>query len=150
MKIAFFAIFSPIWSHILASPGPNMGFLKQDFNFQSFIERQHKLLYYNITNYDLSKNKSKNLFGYFWPKMVGKNLALILFKCGISCHFALAFNFHCFLLLNVFLHAKFENSPLMILPVSLFFHYTGPNLAQILPQRPHAFYFFWLISNKIC
>ena len=36
MKIAFFfAIFSPIWTHILAPTGPNMGFLKQNFNFQS-------------------------------------------------------------------------------------------------------------------
>ena len=35
MKIPFFAIFDPIWIYILASTGPNMGFLKQNFNFQS-------------------------------------------------------------------------------------------------------------------
>ena len=35
MKIAFFAIFDPTWSHILVPTGPNMGFLKQKFNFQS-------------------------------------------------------------------------------------------------------------------
>ena len=35
MKIAFFAIFGPIWNPILAPTGPNMGFLKQNFNSQS-------------------------------------------------------------------------------------------------------------------
>ena len=36
MKIAFFffAIFGPIWSNILPPTGPNIGFLKQNFNFQ--------------------------------------------------------------------------------------------------------------------
>ena len=35
MKIALFAIFGSIWIHILAPAGPKMGFLKQNFNFQS-------------------------------------------------------------------------------------------------------------------
>ena len=35
MKIAFFAIFDSNWTHILAPSGPNMGFLKQNFHFQS-------------------------------------------------------------------------------------------------------------------
>ena len=34
--------------------------------------------------------------------------------------------------------------------VSLFFHNIGPNLAESLPQRPHPFFFFLLISNEIC
>ena len=33
MKIAFFAIFDPSWTHILAPIDPDMGFLKQNFNF---------------------------------------------------------------------------------------------------------------------
>ena len=35
MKIAFFATFGPVWTHILVPTDPNMGFLKQNFNFQS-------------------------------------------------------------------------------------------------------------------
>ena len=35
MKIAIFAIFGPIWTHIMAPTSPNLGFLKQNFNFQS-------------------------------------------------------------------------------------------------------------------
>ena len=36
MKITFFAIFDPTWTHILVPKGPNnMEFLKQNFNFQS-------------------------------------------------------------------------------------------------------------------
>ena len=34
-KIVFFVIFNPIWTHIFAPKGPNMEFLKQNFNFQS-------------------------------------------------------------------------------------------------------------------
>ena len=34
IEIAFFVIFSPIWTHILAPTGPNMGFLKKNFDFQ--------------------------------------------------------------------------------------------------------------------
>ena len=44
MKIAFFAIFGPIWTHILAPTGPNMGFLKQNFNFQSLRKTEAILL----------------------------------------------------------------------------------------------------------
>ena len=35
MKTAFFAIFDPILTHILDPTGPNIGFLKQNFNFES-------------------------------------------------------------------------------------------------------------------
>ena len=35
------------------------------------------------------------------------------------------------------------------MPVFLFFHSIGPNLAQILSQRPHPLYFFWLLSNEM-
>ena len=35
------------------------------------------------------------------------------------------------------------------MPVSLFFHNIGPNLAQVLPLRPHTFAIFLLISNKM-
>ena len=39
MKIVFFAIFGPTLTHILApTTGPNIGFLKQNFNFQSLIK----------------------------------------------------------------------------------------------------------------
>ena len=44
MKIAFFAIFAPIWTHILAPTGPNKGFLKQNFNFQSLRKTYVMLL----------------------------------------------------------------------------------------------------------
>ena len=44
MKIAFFAIFDPTWSHILAPTGPNMRFLKQNFNFQSLRKTKAILL----------------------------------------------------------------------------------------------------------
>ena len=35
------------------------------------------------------------------------------------------------------------------MPVFLFFHSIGPNLAQILSQRPHPLYFFWLLSSEM-
>ena len=38
-------------------------------------------------------------------------------------------------------HTKYEKSTIEI-PVSLFFHSIGPNLVQLLPQRPHPLYFF--------
>ena len=46
-------------------------------------------------------------------------------------------------------HTKYEKSTIEI-PVSLFFHNIGPNLVQLLPQRPHPRYFFWLIFSEIC
>ena len=39
MKIAFFAIFEPTWTHILAPTGPHMGFL----NFQ-FLRKAEAIL----------------------------------------------------------------------------------------------------------
>ena len=35
MKTIFFAIFDPIWTHILAPKDPNKEFFKQNFSFQS-------------------------------------------------------------------------------------------------------------------
>ena len=51
--------------------------------------------------------------------------------------------------LNVYLMQNMKKSPIEI-PVPLFFENTGPNFAQILPQRPHSLYFLWLISDEIC
>ena len=47
MKKAFFAIFHPIWTHILDPTGLNMGFLKQNFSFKSL-----RKTCYIITNYE--------------------------------------------------------------------------------------------------
>ena len=35
MKTIFFAIFDPIWTHILAPKDPNKEFFKRNFSFQS-------------------------------------------------------------------------------------------------------------------
>ena len=43
MTIAFFAIFDPTWTYILATKGPNMEFLKQSFNFQ-LVRRTEAIL----------------------------------------------------------------------------------------------------------
>ena len=47
-------------------------------------------------------------------------------------------------------HPKYEKNSIGIQVFFLFFHNIGPNLVQILPQRLHSIYFFWLISNEIC
>ena len=57
---------------------------------------------------ELTKIKTSKIIVIFWPKVAGKNLVLIFFKCGISCHFGLQFLLRYlynqyFLLLNVFL-----------------------------------------------
>ena len=44
MKIAFFAIFDPTWTHIFVPKGSNMDFLKQNFNFQSIKKTEAILL----------------------------------------------------------------------------------------------------------
>ena len=45
MKIPLFAIFDPTWTHILAPTGPNnIGFLKQNLNFQSLRKTEAILL----------------------------------------------------------------------------------------------------------
>ena len=43
MKRAFFPIFEPTWSQILAPTGPNMGFPQQNFNFQ-FLRKTEAML----------------------------------------------------------------------------------------------------------
>ena len=66
------------------------------------------------------------------------------------------FNFHLgicitatFLLVNVYLVQNVKKIPLKYWFLCLFRN-IGPNLAKILPQRPHPLYFLWLISNEIC
>ena len=61
----------------------------------------------------------------------------------------LAFNFHSdiskalFLAIKCISHAKYEKS-LLIMPNLFFFHNIGPNVAQIMPLRPHPLsFFFW-------
>ena len=44
MKTTFFAIFDPIWTHILAPKDPNKEFFKQNFSFQSIIKMEVILL----------------------------------------------------------------------------------------------------------
>ena len=44
LKIAFFAIFDSNQAHILEPKGPNMEFLKQNFNFQSLGKTEAILL----------------------------------------------------------------------------------------------------------
>ena len=44
MKIAIFPIFDSTWTHILAPTDPNIGFLKQNFNFQSLRKTEAILL----------------------------------------------------------------------------------------------------------
>ena len=135
MKIAFFAIFDPTWTHILTPTDPNMRLLKHNFNFQSLRKTEA-----------MTKIKTRKIitFCYFWTK-IAQNLVLIIFKCGISYYFDLQFPLrhfynHYFLLLNVFLMQNMKKTPL-IMPVSSFFHNIGPNLAQILHLRPHALFF---------
>ena len=54
-----------------------------------------------------------------------------------------------FLALKCIPHVKYEKK-LLIIPISLFFHNIGPNLAQILPQDHTHFDFFCLVSSEIC
>ena len=102
-KIAFFDIFEPTWTNNKAPAGPNMGLLKQNFNFQSLRKTKAILLLIMWLEHWLTRAKT-----YFWPNMAHKNLVLIFFICGIFCYFGLQFAFRCFydyyfLLLNVFL-----------------------------------------------
>ena len=46
MKKAFFAIFDPTWTHILAPQGPNKEFLKQCFSLERL-----KLYYYQFCDF---------------------------------------------------------------------------------------------------
>ena len=43
IKIAFLAIFNLTWTHVLAPTSPNMGILKQNFNFQ-FLRKTEAIL----------------------------------------------------------------------------------------------------------
>ena len=44
MKTIFFAIFDPIWTHILAPKDPNKEFFKQNFSFQLIRKTEAILL----------------------------------------------------------------------------------------------------------
>ena len=44
VKTIIFAIFDPIWSHILAPKDSNKEFFKQNFSLQSIIKTEVKLL----------------------------------------------------------------------------------------------------------
>ena len=85
MKIAFFAIFDPTWTHILAPKGLNMEFFRQNFNFQSLRKTEAILLPSMWLKDWLTKVKTSKIitFCYFWPKMA-KNIVLIYFKYGVS------------------------------------------------------------------
>ena len=107
MKIAFFAIFDPTCTHILAPKGPNMEFLKQNFNFQSIRKTEAKSLTIMSLYVWLTKVKTLKIitFRHFWSKMA-KNVVLISFKCGISSYIGRKFPLryfynHYFLFLNV-------------------------------------------------
>ena len=53
MKIAFFVIFDPTWTQILAPKDRNMEFLKQNFNSQSLRKTSYiitKYVTYRLTN----------------------------------------------------------------------------------------------------
>ena len=63
MKIAIFPIFDPTWTHILALTSPNIGFLKQNFNFQSLRKTEAIFLQIGLTN--LSENFKNNSFLLF-------------------------------------------------------------------------------------
>ena len=71
MTIAFFVIFDPIWTHILAPTDPNMRFLKHNFNFQSLRKTE---AIYIIINYVTSglTNELKQFFTIFDPKWLAK------------------------------------------------------------------------------
>ena len=87
---------------------------------------------------------------------MGKSLALISFKYGVSGYYSLQFSLRFFYNPYLFAckcipHAKYEKKNKLKYQFLCFFsHNIGPTLAQIFPQRPHPLYFFWLIFNEIC
>ena len=44
MKTIFYAIFDPIWAHILAPKDPNKEFFKQNFSFKSIRKMEVTIL----------------------------------------------------------------------------------------------------------
>ena len=44
MKTIFYAIFDPIWAHILATKDPNKEFFKQNFSFKSIRKMEVTIL----------------------------------------------------------------------------------------------------------
>ena len=114
------------------------------------LER-HKLYYYQVCNFRTSKNLQNNCFLLFLTQNSRQKFSpnfpqmwyFLLFWPSISTQVYLK---PVFLAFKCIPHAEFEKSSL-IMPVSLFFYNIGPNLVQILFQRPHPLYFFWLISN---
>ena len=135
--------------------GPNMEFLTHNFNFQSLRKTKAALLPSMWPKDWLTEVKTSKIitFCYFWAKM-DKHFILISLKYSVSSYFSFQFPLryfynHCFLLVNVAIpHSKYEKNPMKY--QFLCFYKIGPNLTQILSQRPQPLYFFWLISNEIC
>ena len=142
MKIAFLPFFTQHGPTFWPPKGLNMEFLKQNFNFQSPRKTEVILLPSMWLKDWLTKVKTSKIvtFCYFWPKM-DKNL-IFIFHSGIYITTS-------FLLVNVYLMQNMKKNPLKYQFLCCFFHNIGPNLLQILPQRPHPLYFFWLIFNEI-
>ena len=67
IKIAFFPIFDPTWTHILVPTGSNIVFLRQNFNLQSLRRTEAILLpiYLTLGLTNLSKNLKNNSFLLF-------------------------------------------------------------------------------------
>ena len=135
--------------------GPNMEFLTHNFNFQSLRKTKAALLPSMWPKDWLTEVKTSKIitFCYFWAKM-DKHFILISLKYSVSSYFSFQFPLryfynHCFLLVNVAIpHSEYEKNPMKY--QFLCFYEIGPNLTQILSERPQPHYFFWLISNEIC
>ena len=81
-------------------------------------------------------------FCYFLTQNgMDKKLVLIFFKFDICCVIDLQFPLRYFYNCKCIPYAKYEKKTLIV-PVFLFFHNIGPNLAKILPLRPHPLSFF--------
>ena len=131
MKIAFLLFLTKHGPTFWPPKYQNMGFLKQNFNFQSLRKTEVILLPSMWLKDWLTKVKISKIvtFCYFSPKM-GKHFVLIFFRYGVSFLANLVFNFYSgiyiattFLLVNVCLMQNMKKKPIEI-PVSLFFFTT--------------------------
>ena len=144
MKTTFFAIFDPTWTHLLASKGPNKEFLRQYFS-----QERQKLYYYHFCAF---KTKVKFLkiisflpfltqIGQICSPKLPSNVAFVaifaLYKFPLRCMYTTTT--FCFKRYSPF---KIWKKPVDNNCFFTFFHNTGPNLAQILPQDHIHFDFF--------
>ena len=130
--------------------GPNMEFLKQNFNFQSLIKTEAILLPSMWLKDWLTKVKTSKIvtFCYFWPKK-GTNFILISFKYSVSSNFSLQFSLryfykHNFELVNEYLMQNIKKTHWNT-SFYLFFFIT---LYQIWPKfgptdHKHFTFFVW-------